>query len=282
METRILSNGVKIPCIGYGTFDSKNGKETVEKIQLAIKNGYRHIDTASIYGNEESIGEAIQKSGINREELFITSKVWNPDQGYDKTLLAFETSLQKLGLEYLDLYLIHWPVPLGHEKDYPDVNYDTWRAMEKLYKENKIRAIGVSNFLPRHLKPLIEKAEIKPMVNQIEIHPTFQEREVVEFCKKENILVEAWSPFARGAVFDIPYLQYLSEKYNKTVAQICVKWCLQLGVVPLPKSSTSKRMAENIDVFDFTIEDQDLELMKDLEREDSYAPFRDYELQRNY
>lgn len=281
-EKVILYNGVEIPCIGYGTAESKDGKETVEKVVQALECGYRHIDTASIYGNEESVGKGIKESEVQREEIFLTSKVWNPDQGYQKTLDAFERSIEKLQTEYLDLYLIHWPVPMGHEEDYPDINYQTWRAMEKLYSDGKIKAIGVSNFLPRHLQYLLKRADIKPMVNQLEIHPLFQEIEAVEFCKKENIVVEAWSPFSRGGVFQVPFLQYLAEKYDKSVAQVCIRWSLQRGIIPLPKASTIKRMKENMDVFDFEIDTRDMELLLDLDNEDCHAPFRDYELQMNY
>jgi diketogulonate reductase-like aldo/keto reductase len=198
-----------------------------------LKLGYRHIDTAAIYENEEAVGVGIKESKVPREEIFLTSKVWNDDQGYENTLKAFDLSLKKLGTNYLDLYLIHWPKTL---------NKDTWRAMEKLYKEGKIKAIGVSNFKVHHLEDLLETAEIVPMVNQVEYHPQFPQTETHEFCKEHNIQLEAWGPLMQGKIFNIELMKELSSKYGKTIAQIALKWDLQMGVVTIPKSVTPSRI----------------------------------------
>lgn len=277
-----LANGQRLPAIGYGTAESKDGGETIDKVQRALQCGYRLIDTASIYGNEVSIGKAIAHSKIARADLFVTSKLWNPDQGYQKALDAFEKTLDNLQLDYLDLYLIHWPVPMGHEKDYPEVNYQTWRAFEKLYQDGKVKSIGVSNFLARHLKPLLERADIRPMVNQLEIHPKFQQRELAAFCQERSILVQAWSPFMRGEAGRIRLLNSLADSYQKSPCQICLRWCLQRGILPLPKSSSEARMRENLDVFDFSLSDADMERIAELDDPHGYTKFRDYELQQNY
>ncbi len=252
----ILNNGVGIPCIGFGTWQTHAGRVAVVSVLEALETGYRHIDTAAAYDNEESIGEAISKSGINRKNIFVTSKLWNSNRGYDTTLRAFDESLRKLGLDYLDLYLIHWPAT---KDDWRNQNNDTWRAFEKLYNEKRIRSIGVSNFKPHHLKPLMEKAEIMPAVNQIEFHPGLMQTETVEFCKKNNILIEAWSPLGSGRILNNPDLIKIAEKYNKSVAQLCIKWCLQNNVLPLPKSITIERIHENAKVFDFIISSQDMD-----------------------
>jgi diketogulonate reductase-like aldo/keto reductase len=260
----ILNNGVKIPCIGFGTWQTPNGEVAVSSIKEAISCGYRHIDTAAIYGNEESVGKAIRESKIKREELFVTSKLWNTDHGYDKTLKAFEATLNRLKLDYLDLYLIHWPVPIAHKNDYEKLNLETWRAFEKLYKEGKIKAIGVSNFLEHHLRPIIEEAEIKPMVNQIELHPKYPQEDIVSFCKQNNIIVEAWSPLGQGELFKLPLLSEVAKKYNKSVAQICIRWAVQRGTLPLPKSVHKNRIIENANVFDFEISEEDMDTIYNL------------------
>lgn len=257
-----LSNGVEIPCIGFGTFLSPDGEITIKSVKAAIDIGYRHIDTAAIYGNEKSVGDAIKASNIvTREKLFVTSKLWNSEQGFRSTLVAFDRTMKDLQLEYLDLYLIHWPVVKGHKEDWQKAILDTWKAFEKLYKEGKIRAIGVSNFLPHHLNTIISNAEIQPMVNQIELHPGQTQSETVLFCQKYSILIEAWSPLGRGIMLSNAILKEIAEKYNKSVAQLCIRWSLQNGFLPLPKSVTQSRISENAKVFDFEITHEDMEII---------------------
>ena len=254
-----LYNGVQVPSIGYGTWrvDDLSAPKLVKE---AINLGYKHIDTASVYENENGVGKGIKESGVNRENLFVTSKVWNSDRGYDKTLRAFETSLKKLGLEYLDLYLIHWPcTPLVND-NYKAINIDTWKAMQRLYRDGLVRAIGVSNFLTHHIDVLMD-AEYRPMVNQIEYHVGYTQKEIVDFCFNNGIAVEGWSPLGRGKILANPILNQLAIKYGKTPAQISVRWCLQNGIVPLPKTTTPSRMQENLSVFDFELSSEDVALL---------------------
>jgi methylglyoxal/glyoxal reductase len=251
----VLNNGVKMPMLGLGTYKARDWNELNNAIKEAVKIGYRHIDTASFYGNEEEIGLAIKECGVPREELFLTTKVWNSDQGYERTLKAFEESVKKLKTDYLDLYLIHWPQVLNEE---------TWKALEKLYKEGYTRAIGVCNFAANHLKDLMENAEIMPVVNQIEFHPRLVQNELMEFCKKHNIHLEAWSPLMRGMIFQFPLLQQLSQKYNRTIPQIVLRWDLQMEVVTIPKSTTLTRIKENADIFDFELSKEDMEKIQSL------------------
>lgn len=258
-----LYNGVKIPCIGYGTW--KTPDSVAEKAVLdALKIGYRHIDTAAIYGNEQSVGRAIASSGVQRSDIFLTSKLWNHDQGYENTLKAFHESLKKLQTDYLDLYLIHWPIVKGHERDWQIMILETWQAFEKLYQEKYIRAVGVSNFMIRHLRPLLDHCRIVPMVDQIELHPGLNHVDTVEFAHKNNIVVEGWSPLAHGDIFRMPELQRMSEKYSKSIAQICLRWALQKQILPLPKSVKPDRIKENALIFDFALSDGDMELLNDL------------------
>ncbi|GMO15431.1 MAG: aldo/keto reductase [Mycoplasmoidaceae bacterium] len=256
-----LNNKVKIPQIGYGVYKMLDNKTTVDSIVCAIKSGYRLIDTASRYQNESCVGEAIKKCGLKREEIFITSKLWNDDQGYESTLKAFNQTMKKLGIKYLDLYLIHWPVPDGHEKDFLKLNLQTWKAMEELYKAKKIRAIGVSNFGISHLQNIIKNSKIIPMVNQIEFHPGAYDSKLINFCKKNKIVVEAWGPLGQGRAFSDPTLLSLAKKYNKTVSQICLRWCVQHNVVPLPKSSHEERIKQNFDIFNFKISTADMKIL---------------------
>ena len=255
----LLNNNYKMPNIGFGTFRTPSGEETEQSVLNAIKAGYRHIDCAAAYGNEKSVGEAIRKSGVAREEIFVTSKLWNDDKGYENTLAAFNRTLEDLQLEYLDLYLIHWPIAKASKENWKEANGESWRALEELYNQGKIKAIGVSNFLEHHLEPLFETAKIKPMVNQIEFHPGMLQKEIVEFCKKHNILVEAWAPFSNGQVLNNPVLKEIADKYEKTVAQLTLRWIIQKGIVPLPKSVTPERIKSNLEVFDFEISAQDVE-----------------------
>ncbi|MBE7043950.1 MAG: aldo/keto reductase [Ruminococcaceae bacterium] len=258
-----LNNGYEIPCIGYGTWQTPDGDVAVSAVKCAIEAGYRHIDTAAIYGNEKSVGQAIAESDIDRRELFITSKLWNTERGYDKTLRAFEETMTKLGLEYLDLYLIHWPANAKQFENWDALNLDTWRAMIKLYQEGRIKTIGVSNFLPHHLKSLME-TDVVPAVNQIEYHPGYLQDEAVTFCKENGILIEAWSPIGAGALLEDATLVKLAEKYQRSVAQICIRWCLQNGTVPLPKSVTPSRIYENTKVFDFELSAEDVAIINRL------------------
>ncbi|MEK4534720.1 MULTISPECIES: aldo/keto reductase [Peribacillus] len=244
-ETITLHNGVKMPQLGFGVFKVKNGSETVESVKKAIEVGYRSIDTAAVYENEEGVGQAIRESGISREELFITSKVWNTDQGYETTLQAFDDSLKRLGLEYLDLYLIHWP---GKDK-----YLETWKALEKLYNEGKVKSIGVSNFHVHHLEKLLANSEIKPVVNQIELHPLLTQVEIRDYCEKHDIKVEAWSPLGRGSLIEEPTINHIAKKHGKSSAQVLIRWHLQHEIVVIPKSITPSRIEENAQVFDFSL-----------------------------
>ncbi len=259
-----LYNGVTIPCIGYGTWQTPNGKIAVASVKEALKKGYRHIDTAAGYKNEESVGIAVKESGIPREELFITSKLQNDAHGYEKTVAAFEQTLKNLDLDYLDLYLIHWPNPIKFRDHWQKVNAGTWQAFEEFYKDGKIRAIGISNFLPHHIEELKKTATILPMVNQIRLCPGDTQEELVAYCRENNILVEAYSPLGTGAIFEVSELQTLADKYGKTIAQICLRWSLQKGFLPLPKSVTPARIKENTELFDFNLADEDVQLISAL------------------
>lgn len=259
-----LKNGIKIPAIGYGTWQTPDGEVAEAGVKTAIKSGYRHIDTAAAYGNEISVGKGIRESRIPRKELFVTSKVWNEERGYEKTLAAFEKTLSDLGLEYLDLYLIHWPASSHQFSDWEEINLGTWKAMSELYQAGKIKAIGVSNFKPHHLKALMQ-AEVKPMVNQIEFHPGMLQEETMAYCKENGILVEAWSPLGTGRMLSNEVLLSIAEKYQKSVAQLCIRWCIQHEVLPLPKSVTPSRIVENLDVFDFEISKEDMRVIDGLE-----------------
>lgn len=255
----LLSNNYKIPTIGFGTFRTPSGEETEQSVINAIKSGYRHIDCAAAYGNEKSVGEAIRKSGVVREELFVTSKLWNDNKGYEETLATFNQTLEDLQLDYLDLYLIHWPIAKASKNNWQKANSESWRAFEKLYKQGKVKAIGVSNFLTHHFEPLLKTAKILPMVNQIELHPGMLQDKTVEFCNQHNILVEAWAPFSNGQIFNHPVLKEIADQYKKSVAQLSLRWIIQKGIVPLPKSVTPERIKNNLEVFDFEISSQDVD-----------------------
>jgi len=258
-KTFTLNNGVEIPAIGYGTWQTRDGEGAVEAVEAAIKAGYRHIDSAACYHNEKSVGEAIKNSGVDRSELFITTKVWNPDRGYENTKKAFEASMEKLGLDYLDLYLIHWPANAKQFDNWDEINLETWRAMTELYKEGKIRAIGVSNFLEHHLASLMQ-TEVKPMVNQIKYHPGLRQEALVEYCRKNNIVVEAWSPLGSGKLMSDAALQEIAGHYGKNAGQLCIAYALQNDVLPLPKSTNPERIVTNLDV-DFVISEEDMAVL---------------------
>ncbi|PLT33685.1 aldo/keto reductase [Bacillus sp. V5-8f] len=244
-DTITLHNGVSMPQLGFGVFKVEEGSQTVESVKKALEIGYRSIDTAAVYKNEEGVGKAIRESGIPRAELFITSKVWNSDQGYESTLKAYDDSLKRLGLEYLDLYLIHWPVKGKYN--------ETWKALEKLYKDGRVRSIGVSNFHIHHLEDLFANSELKPVIDQVELHPRLAQPELREFCEKHDIKVEAWGPLGQGNLIDEPTLKHIAEKHGKTTAQVLIRWHLQHGIVVIPKSVTPSRIEENAQVFDFEL-----------------------------
>lgn len=260
-----MRNGKTIPCIGYGTYKTSE-EEVYDAVIAAIKAGYRHIDTAAFYKNEAGVGRAVRECGVPREEIFVTSKVWNTDRGYENTKRAFAESMERLGLDYLDLYLIHWP---ANKKQFGDeakkINAETWRALEELYAEGKIKAIGLSNFLPHHIEELMEGAKVKPMVDQIEFHPGWAQLEVSEYCLKNDIVVEAWSPLGRKDALDNEVLREIGAKYRKSAAQICVRWVMQHGILPLPKTVNPGRMAENADVFDFELTAEEMRTIDELE-----------------
>jgi diketogulonate reductase-like aldo/keto reductase len=261
-----LSNGVSMPQLGYGVFQVPDA-ETTDAVKAALEAGYRSIDTATVYGNEKGVGQAIAESGIARDELFVTTKLWNSAQGYDSTLKAFDESMRKLGLEQLDLYLIHWPTP---ERD---KYLDTWKAFEKLHADGRVRALGVSNFQPAHLERLLDAADVAPVLNQVELHPYLQQQEVREFNAKHGIVTEAWSPLAKGgSLLGDPIIADLAVKHSRTPAQIVLRWHLQLGNVVIPKSVTPSRIAENFDLFGFTLAEEELEALTPLDRGERTGP----------
>lgn len=265
-STTKLHNGVEMPWFGLGVFKVEEGSEVIHSVKAAIEAGYRSIDTAAIYGNEEGVGKAIFESKIPREDLFITTKVWNSEQGYDSTLAAFDDSMKKLGLEYLDLYLIHWPVP--EQNKYKE----TWKALEKLYKDGGVRAIGVSNFKEHHLKELMADCEVVPMVNQVEYHPRLTQESLRTFCKENNIQLEAWSPLMQGQLLEEPVLQEIAQKYGKSTAQVILRWDLQNEVVTIPKSVKEHRIKENADIFDFELTAEDIEKINSLNQDKRVGP----------
>jgi len=262
---RPLNNGIEIPLLGLGVWRVPSA-ETQQVVATALDAGYRHIDTAKLYGNEEGVGAAVREYGLDRDSVFVTTKVWNSDQGYDSTLRAFDASMARLGFEVLDLYLIHWPVP---ERG---TAAETWRAMERLYLDGRIRAIGVSNFQPEHLRLLLDKAEVLPTVNQVELNPYLQQTEVRRADDELGIATVSWAPLAKGGkLLADPVITRLADKHGRTPAQVVLRWHLQLGNIAIPKSVNPARITENIDVFDFELDEGDMEQVRRLDREERSA-----------
>jgi len=265
-STAKLNNGIQIPRLGLGVYQIPPGKSTFRAVKYALKIGYKHIDTAMIYGNESDVGRALKDSDVKREEIFITTKVWNSDQGYDSTLKAFESSLKRLCLSYVDLYLIHWPI---QEKI-----IETWKAMTNLLSNGKVNAVGVSNYSINELKETIQSSDIVPVINQVEFHPFLYQKELLYFCKSKSILLEAYSPLTRGKRLDDPNIVKIARAYGKTAAQILVRWSLQHDLIVIPKSSHDERILENSQVFDFHINQKDMEILDSL-NEDLHTVFLD-------
>jgi diketogulonate reductase-like aldo/keto reductase len=261
-----LNDGAMMPQLGFGVFQVSD-EEAEHAVEVALRDGYRSVDTASAYGNEEGTGRALRASGLPREELFITTKLWNSDQGYDQTLRAFDASMRRLGLDYLDLYLIHWPTPAR------DKYVDTYKAFEKLHADGRVRAIGVSNFEPEHLRRLIDETSVIPAVDQIELHPHLQQRAAREFHAEQGIATEAWSPLGQGkGLLEVPAIVAIAQKHGRTPAQVVLRWHLQLGNIVIPKSVTPSRIRENIEVFDFSLDTEDLAAISALNEDRRLGP----------
>lgn len=262
-DTFLLSNGTTIPCLGFGTWQIKEQAATTAVLN-AIECGYRHIDTAAVYENESEVGDAIRTAGIPRNQLFITSKLWNNNKTVKQARQAFEETMKRLQLDYLDLYLIHWPAVPNMDPDWLQTNREKWRALENLHAEGRIRAIGVSNFLPHHFEPLLADVNITPMVNQIEVHPGFPQHAAVAYCHKHKIQPQAWSPLGKGEVLNAPEIKTIAKKHGKTPAQVCLRWCLQNNVLPLTKTVSPERMKSNADIFDFTLAPEEISILDSL------------------
>lgn len=263
-DTYTLNNGVKIPIIGFGTWQTPDGEVAEESVLAALNAGYRHIDTAAAYGNEESVGRAIKKSGVNRHDLFVTTKLWNNDHGYDKTKAAIDTSLEKLGLDYLDLYLIHWPNPAAMRDNWAELNAESWQAMEEAVKAGKIRAIGISNFRKHHIDELMKTAEIKPAVNQNFLNPSDLQPEVTAESEKLGMLNEAYSPLGTGGLLSNKTVAGVANNHGKSPAQVLIRWSLQHDFLPLPKSVHPEYIKANADVFDFELTPDEMQLLDEL------------------
>jgi methylglyoxal/glyoxal reductase len=263
-ECALLNNGLAMPWLGFGVFQIKDGGEVEDAVKCALKVGYRSIDTAAVYQNERGVGRAIQSSGVSREEIFLTTKVWNDDQRAKRTLAAFEESLERLKTDYVDLYLIHWPVAGCY--------LETWRAMEEIYQSGRAKAIGVSNFMVTHLEDLLRNSRIVPTVNQVEFHPYLVQPALLRFCQSQQIQVEAWSPLMHGQIVNVETIQNLAGKYRKSPAQIALRWNLQHQVVTIPKSTHAHRIAENAQIFDFELSPADMNLLDSLDRTKRFGP----------
>lgn len=263
-DCTVLNNGIKMPWLGFGVFKIDDGQKVEDAVKYALKIGYRSIDTATVYGNERGVGKAIRESSIPREDIFLTTKVWNDDQREKRTLAAFEESLERLETEYVDLYLVHWPVKGYYQ--------ETWQEMEKIYQSGRAKAIGVSNFQIHHLEDILHDSQVVPAVNQIEFHPRLVQPELLKFCQEHKIQAEAWSPLMQGEIFSEPLVQRIAEKYQKTLAQIALRWNLQHEVVTIPKSARSSRIAENSQIFDFEIAQEDMNLLDALDEGKRVGP----------
>lgn len=253
-----------MPWLGFGVYQAQDGPEVENAVKFALKNGYRSIDTASVYGNEMGVGKAIRESELSREEIFLTTKVWNDDQRQNRTLAAFDESLNRLGVDYVDLYLVHWPV-----KNYYQ---ETWKAMEEIYASGRAKAIGVSNFLINHLTAILKDGKVVPAVNQMECHPYLVQPELLAFCKEKNIQMEAWSPLMQGHIVEVPLVQTLANKYQKSPAQIALRWNLQHQIVTIPKSVTKHRIIENAQLFDFELSKEDMKALDALDKNKRFGP----------
>lgn len=268
-STTTLHNGVAMPWLGLGVFQIPDGNPVEDAVSWAIEEGYRHIDTAALYGNEAGVGNAIRRSPVARDEMFVTTKVWNTDQGYSETLKAFAVSLERLDLGHVDLYLIHWPCPSQGKA------IDTWRALEKLYEDGRARAIGVSNFLPHHLEDLMAASSITPMVNQVEFHPHLQQPDLVAFCESHDIRLTAWSPLKRGQILLEPTLGAIAARHGKSTAQVILRWLLQRGIVVIPKSVRQVRVIENADIYDFELSLDEMAEIDRMDRNERIGPHPD-------
>ncbi len=265
-DAMVLSNQVEVPCLGFGVFQIPDSEVCENAVCKALELGYRHIDTAAAYGNEVAVDKGIKKSGVDRKDIFLTTKHWVTERGYEKTIKAVEDSLAKLGTDYIDLYLIHWPLVEKTSPDWKAVNASTWKGFEQMYKEGKIRAIGVSNFLPHHLEALMESCEIKPQVNQIEFHPGYSQLDTVKWCQDQGILVQAWSALGSGRLLSHPLLNEMAARYGKSSAQLCLRYALQHNVLPLVKSVHEDRMRSNMDIFDFVLSADDMKQLDEMEQ----------------
>lgn len=263
-DCAVLNNGLEMPWLGFGVFKMSDGQEVEQAIRYALEAGYRSIDTATVYRNERGVGKAIRDSGIPREDIFLTTKVWNSDQREKRTLAAFEESLERLGTDYVDLYLVHWPVKECYQ--------ETWKVMDEIYQSGRAKAIGVSNFMIHHLEDLFSNSQVVPAVNQIEFHPLLVQPELLKFCQEHQIQVEAWSPLMQGQIITEPTVQRLTEKYHKTPAQIALRWNLQHEVVTIPKSSNPNRIIENAQIFDFELSQKDMNVLDALDQGKRVGP----------
>ncbi len=267
----VLANGVEIPCLGFGTYMIPNNEAGAAAVRAALDLGFRHIDGAANYNNEDMVGRVLAESGVPRNEVFLTSKLKNTEQGYEKTMAAFEKTLNDLGTDYLDLYLIHWPKVAGTEDRWEEIIADTWRAFEELYRAGRVRAIGVSNFLVHHLETIMKHAAIAPMVDQIELNPSYQQRETVRWCEEHGVQLEAWAPLGRGRLMRDEHVLAMAERLGKDAGQICVRWALQKGFVTMPKSTKMARIKLNSEVFDFELSAEDMAALDSYDADDSYT-----------
>ena len=275
-KTYTLANGVSIPSIGFGTWQVQEGPEAVDSVKAALEAGYRHIDTAQGYQNEEGVGKAVKQSGVKREDIFITSKLTNGIRGYENTKKSIEDSLRRLGTDYMDLFLVHWPVPVNFKDQWQQMNAESWRAMEDALKAGKIRALGISNFRKRHIDELLKTAEIKPVANQIRLCPGDKQEDTVNYSREQGMLLQAYSPLGTGKLFEVPELMDIARQTSRTIAQVALRWSLQRGYNPLPKSITPKRIKENLDVYGFELTKEQMDRINALEGVVGYSADPDH------